>query len=152
MEGRERRDDRGPGCDEQGASRQLGSADATKFDGIEEVAVFGVKLPKHDGRAGCAALEAKVLEKLDLDKLAKHLGDSLPKYAQPLFLRGVKEIETTSTNKIVTTNLKKQGVDPEETGEDKVMVLDKGKYRPFEKSDWEKIESGGASLRAFGGR
>jgi len=113
-----------------------------KFDGIEEVAVFGVKLPKHDGRAGCAALEAKVLEKLDLDKLAKHLGDSLPKYAQPLFLRGVTEIETTSTNKIVTTNLKKQGVDPEETGEDKVMVLDKGKYRPFEKSDWEKIESG----------
>lgn len=51
-----------------------------------------------------------MLDNLDLDKLAKHLSDSLPKYAQPLFLRGVKEIETTSTNKIITTSLKKQGV------------------------------------------
>lgn len=50
-----------------------------------------------------------MLDNLDLDKLAKHLSDSLPKYAQPLFLRGVKEIETTSTNKIITTSLKKQG-------------------------------------------
>lgn len=33
------------------------------------------------------------------------------------------------------------GVDPADTGEDRVLVLEKGKYRPFEKKDWEKIES-----------
>jgi hypothetical protein len=52
---------------------------------VEEANVYGVQLPNHDGRAGCAAIPAHV--KLNLDAVASHVNKELPKYARPLFLR-----------------------------------------------------------------
>ncbi len=53
---------------------------------VHEVNVYGVEIPHHDGRAGCAAI---VLSTTDpgpevLRSLAEHVGAALPRYAAPL--------------------------------------------------------------------
>lgn len=63
---------------------------------LDEANVYGVLVPKHDGRAGCAAIPAdtKITPEL-LEKLAVHVRKGLPKYAVPLFLRIVPEYVLT---------------------------------------------------------
>lgn len=51
--------------------------------------VYGVLVPGFEGRAGCAAIPRD--SKLDLVAIAAHVTKSLPKYAQPLFLRIVEK-------------------------------------------------------------
>jgi hypothetical protein len=50
---------------------------------------------------------------LDLAALGKHVTAKLPRYARPLFLRVVKELETTSTNKQQKVKLRTEGIDPD---------------------------------------
>ena len=44
-----------------------------KFSGIIDANVYGVQVPNHDGRAGCAALllDASMGDRLDLDGLLR---------------------------------------------------------------------------------
>lgn len=53
---------------------------------VEEANVYGVQVPGHEGRAGCAAIPLGS-KAVDYDALATHVIKTLPKYAQPLFLR-----------------------------------------------------------------
>lgn len=60
----------------------------TAYDNVEDVAVFGVELPKHDGRAGACVMSKEQFEKMGGEKslkgLISHLEDRLPKYAWPM--------------------------------------------------------------------
>lgn len=117
---------------------------------VKEVNVYGIELPNHDGRAGCAAIILADSEPgtAVLRDLATHNRKRLPKFAVPLFLRVVKSMEVTGTNKYTKHGLRTEGVDPAKTGQDKVFWLPPGKesYEEFGKKDWERIVGGSVKL------
>jgi len=86
-----------------------------RFPAVAEANVYGVPVPRKDGRAGMAAI---VVEgDCDLAALRVHLDRALPDYAKPLFLRIRGAIEVTSTFKQKKTDLVKQGFDPSATAD-----------------------------------
>lgn len=52
----------------------------------------------------------------------------------------------TGTEKTVTTRLKKEGIDPEQIGDDTLLILDGDDYREYTKDDWEALNNGDKSL------
>jgi acyl-CoA synthetase (AMP-forming)/AMP-acid ligase II len=115
--------------------------------GIREANVYGVQLPRHDGRAGCAAvvLEGNPDEVL-MRSLAEHAARTLPSYARPLFLRLVENVDTTGTHKHQKHQLRTEGVDPDKVDLSKVYWLSEGTYVPFTEKDWRMIGDGKAKL------
>lgn len=113
----------------------------TSFDGVEHAIVYGVQVPKTDGRAGMAAIVTK--DGLDLDALYRHLEHALPFYARPVFLRRKHETETTGTFKYRKVDLVKDGFDPSSTS-DPLYVLDAEArtYRPIDAATFEAIRDG----------
>jgi len=93
------------------------------FPGVSSSAVYGITLPKSDGKAGMAAIVKDDQTPLELSKLAGHLKTSLPKYAVPLFMRFVPDFEWTATHKIKKTNLKSEGYDPSQVKEGVYVLL-----------------------------
>ncbi|GAA5909166.1 hypothetical protein JCM6882_001208, partial [Rhodosporidiobolus microsporus] len=114
---------------------------------VGEANVYGVLVPGHDGRAGCAAIPASA-GTVDFDKLATHVQKTLPKYAQPLFVRLVPELESTGTSKQTKVALRNEGVDPSVVKSDPVYWLDpsKGTYVRLTQRDWEGITGGRVKL------
>ena len=78
--------------------------------GVADAAVYGVRVPGTEGRAGMAALVAG--EGFDLRELRRSLVERLPDYARPLFLRIVTSIELTGTFKLRKQDLVLAGYDP----------------------------------------
>lgn len=130
---------------------------------LQEVNIYGVSLPQHEGRAGCAAIlpEDSALQDVGkgvavkpevLQSLATYATNSLPKYAVPLFLRVVKEIPLTGNNKHQKVGLRKQGVDlnaiKEAGSSDKLYWLKpgEGRYVEFTNSDLKELEQGNVKL------
>ena len=114
-------------------------------EAVNEAMVYGVQVPHHDGRAGCAAvvLHGKATNTV-LHELAVHAGNRLPSYAIPLFLRVMMEIQATGTNKQQKHFLRAEGVDPikaREAGHDLFWLRD-GMYLKFEDEDWEELKLG----------
>lgn len=114
---------------------------------VHEANVYGVELPNHDGRAGCVAivLAEEPSERL-LSSLAEHAQQSLPRFAVPLFLRLMKEMQMTGTNKQQKHVVRSQGVDPQKTGDDLLFWLRGGTYVKFSKKDWEELNGGRVRL------
>uniref|UniRef100_A0A8D0R3H6 long-chain-fatty-acid--CoA ligase n=2 Tax=Sus scrofa TaxID=9823 RepID=A0A8D0R3H6_PIG len=56
-------------------------------DFVQEVNVYGVSVPGHEGRIGMASIKMKENHEFDGKKLFKHVADYLPNYARPRFLR-----------------------------------------------------------------
>ena len=81
------------------------------FPKIKEVNVYGVLVPKQDGRAGMASIV--VDDDFSIEGLYEHLQDQLPKYSVPLFIRISEEIEKTGTFKYKKVDLAKEGFDPD---------------------------------------
>ncbi|TFB02925.1 Fatty acid transporter protein [Trichoderma ghanense] len=127
---------------------------------VREANVYGVELPHHDGRAGCAAvcLEPPVPDEATLRSLAAHVRASLPRYAVPLFLRLVRDVgvgsQTTGTNKQQKQSLRAEGVKPRmksfeeggDGGETDVYWLRGDSYVPFRDKDWRELEGGRVKL------
>jgi len=124
---------------------------------IAESNVYGVELPHHEGRAGCAAVVLKSSVPLgpdgapsaeELRSLADHVKAGLPKYALPLFLRVVKAetLQATGTNKQQKHHLRNEGVDPAKTGDDVLFWLNGGTYVTFSQEDWKRLQAGGFKL------
>jgi acyl-CoA synthetase (AMP-forming)/AMP-acid ligase II len=115
---------------------------------ITEANVYGVEVPNHDGRAGCAAItvNAPISEPL-LQSLAQQATENLPKYAVPLFLRVMKEMTSTGNNKQQKHGLRQQGIDPAKVeGEDQLLWLKDGTYAPFGPEEFKQIEAGKVKL------
>ncbi|ORY66989.1 AMP-binding enzyme [Pseudomassariella vexata] len=116
---------------------------------VQEANVYGVELPNHDGRAGCAALALQVEpdEKV-MQSIAEHAKKALPKYAVPIFLRVVKDMstQTTGTNKQQKHQLRAQGVDPAKIGNDDIYWLKGDTYVKFGPRDWDSLNGGRVKL------
>lgn len=82
--------------------------------GVEEAVVYGVSVPGYDGKAGMAAL---ILDgRFGAQAFADWVGQELPAYAQPVFVRILKSAETTGTFKYRKTDLTAEGFDPAKVG------------------------------------
>lgn len=82
--------------------------------GVETAIVYGVPVPGQDGKAGMAALV--VDGKFDAKTFSDHIENRLPAYAQPVFVRLMKTVETTGTFKFRKADLVADGFDPEKAG------------------------------------
>ena len=82
------------------------------FPGVREATVYGVAIPRHDGRAGMAALVVDSIADFDLAGLHAFLARTLASYARPVFLRFRSDLEVTGTFKQKKTELIAQGFDP----------------------------------------
>ncbi|KAI0835495.1 fatty acid transporter [Hypoxylon sp. FL0890] len=138
------------------------------FPQIAEANVYGVEVPFADGRAGCAAIVAAegVSTKpediangrgLDLKGLAEHCLTKLPRYAVPIFVRVVKQLEYTGTMKLQKGRLRSEGIDLdaiEQTAKEKGEDVDtiywlppgKSKYILFKREDLEELRCGKVRL------
>jgi len=81
---------------------------------VENVSVYGVKLPKREGRIGVAALEIRHGMMFDGHLLFDHVCKHLSKPARPRVIRIVPKLQTTKTLKVVKHHLQKQGINPME--------------------------------------
>ena len=68
-------------------------------------------IPGSEGRAGMAAIV--IDERFDLAAFRRHLVESLPHYARPMFLRLRDQIAATATFKHMTHALTQDGYDPD---------------------------------------
>lgn len=84
--------------------------------GVIDAVVYGVEIPRTNGRAGMAALRMKQGIALDFDEMRERLEANLPAYAVPLFVRFVDEIESTGTHKYKKAPLKNDAFDPSKCG------------------------------------
>jgi citronellyl-CoA synthetase len=106
--------------------------------------VYGVEIPKADGRAGMAALAlAEKVNKLDLASFSEHVNAQLPPYARPVFLRIQRELDTTGTFKLLKGELRKQAYDLQEV-EDDLYVMKPGskQYEPLDEAFAAKLRAG----------
>ncbi|XP_019787165.2 long-chain fatty acid transport protein 2 isoform X2 [Tursiops truncatus] len=81
-------------------------------DFVQEVNVYGVSVPGHEGRIGMASIKMKEDHEFDGRKLFKHVADYLPNYARPRFLRIQDTIEITGTFKHRKVTLMEEGFNP----------------------------------------
>ncbi|OAP56783.1 hypothetical protein AYL99_08895 [Fonsecaea erecta] len=129
-----------------------------QYPGIAEANVYGVLVPNHEGRAGCAAIHLDPNHTgppVDYNDLLKFTRARLPRYAVPVFLRIVKASTHIHNHKQNKVPLRKEGVDPSAIGKEVpegkddlfLWVPPKGDaYVPFTPQDWEKLSTGQAKL------
>ncbi|RMD42908.1 hypothetical protein DV735_g2226, partial [Chaetothyriales sp. CBS 134920] len=128
-----------------------------RFPGIAEANVYGVLVPNHEGRAGCAALHLEAGNSSnnsgDFSELLAYASTKLPRYAVPVFLRIVKASSHIHNHKQNKVPLRKEGVDPALIGteapegkEDVIFWIKQGKYVPFTPKDWATLKAGQVRL------
>mmetsp|Transcript_18379 Transcript_18379/g.31295 ORF Transcript_18379/g.31295 Transcript_18379/m.31295 type:complete len:314 (+) Transcript_18379:1-942(+) len=113
----------------------------SKVPGIALVNVYGVLVPHHDGRAGCAALITD--EKFSFEELYETVTNELPSYARPLFLRIMAGMDTTSTHKLQKVQVRKEGIDINKITDKFYFRDDKQKkFVPLTPEIYEQIQQG----------
>ncbi|KAK9857441.1 hypothetical protein MYU51_020883 [Penicillium brevicompactum] len=128
-----------------------------QYPGITEANVYGVRLPNHEGRAGCAAIQISpdARQTFDYAALAKYVRSKLPRYAVPLFLRIVENPTHIHNHKQNKVPLRDEGVDISLTGtkapegkDDHFLWIAPGEdtYSPYGQKEWEQLSNGGARL------
>ncbi|MFK7978981.1 MAG: long-chain-acyl-CoA synthetase [Saprospiraceae bacterium] len=97
-----------------------------QFPQVAHSAVYGVGLPKIDGKAGMATINnALPLDKFDFQQFTLNTKKALPSYAVPIFLRFVADFEKTATHKIKKSALKKEGIYPQSEADIIYVLLPK---------------------------
>ncbi|RVX66096.1 hypothetical protein B0A52_10030 [Exophiala mesophila] len=126
-----------------------------EFDQIAEANVYGVTVPHADGRAGCAAIvpvQGVSADNIDWQRLAEHAISNLPRYAVPIFIRVVPQLEYTGTMKLQKGPLRAQGADLEKirkaSPEDRMYWLPPNgkKYVEYNEKEWEDLKAGRVKL------
>ncbi len=113
------------------------------FPGVEMVNIYGVEVKGQDGRAGMAGLALADAASFDTGAFYKHVQESLPGYAAPVFLRILGDAEVTGTFKLRKVDLQREGFDPATVG-DPLYVRDdaKGAYVQLTPELYRAVESG----------
>ncbi|XP_059809122.1 long-chain fatty acid transport protein 2-like [Hypanus sabinus] len=109
------------------------------LDFVQNVCVYGVTVPGHEGRIGMAAIQLQAGVDWDGEQLYEHVVTHLPSYARPRFLRQQGAIETTGTFKYYKVTLTKEGFNPA-TVKDALFILD-DKRRAYVPMDEEIYQS-----------
>ncbi|KAM0798538.1 hypothetical protein BDR22DRAFT_974536 [Usnea florida] len=131
-----------------------------KFPGIFEANVYGVEVPRHEGRAGCAALSIAPGHRKEFDwlGLATHAKKQLPGYAVPVFVRVLSsEVggAASHNNKQNKVALRAEGIEPSKKGskvaggegDDIYWIPPKSdRYVPMDVKDWQGLVGGTAKL------
>jgi fatty-acyl-CoA synthase len=108
--------------------------------GVIEANVYGVEVPRADGRAGMAALVTG--EDFDLGILAARIAADLPEYARPAFLRLQPEMAVTGTFKQRKVELVAEGFDPAKVAAPLFHRAADGGYRPLDTAVYGEIVNG----------
>ncbi|XP_035668111.1 very long-chain acyl-CoA synthetase-like [Branchiostoma floridae] len=117
------------------------------MQGVDEVNVYGVKVPGSEGRAGMAAAVVSKDTRPDLSQWYAHIESRLPSYARPLFLRLTREISVTGTLKQQKTQLVREGFDPTQISDPLYFRNDDQKtYVPLDLDLYRRIALGKAKL------
>lgn len=116
----------------ENVSTQEVAAELGDYSGLELINVYGVKVPRHEGRAGMASLVMQPGCQFDPQAFFELVTERLPHYARPVFVRVAKQADMTSTFKHRKVDLQRQGYDPARFG-DPLYVRDdtNGTYAPF---------------------
>jgi fatty-acyl-CoA synthase len=110
---------------------------------VELAAVYGVEIPGCDGRAGMAALVLGENTGFDAAALYARLGQALPAYALPAFLRVQAQAELTATFKVRKVELQAEGFDPDRVNDPLYYRDDTTEtYRPLDPQVQAAIASG----------
>ncbi len=109
--------------------------------GVADAAVYGVRIPGTEGRAGMAALV--VDDTFDLDAFRRECVARLPKYARPVFVRIVPGLDRTGTFKLQKSTLIADGYDPGRVA-DALYVdqIHRGRYVALDRPLFEKLQAG----------
>lgn len=83
-----------------------------QIEGVDVSAVYGVKLPGREGRAGMAAIQLRAGARFDGELFGKAVEEHLFPAARPRFIRVVESLPVTSTLKLVKRQLQDEGADP----------------------------------------
>lgn len=125
---------------------------------VVEANVYGVEVPGHEGRAGCAAVllagagvDAQPGLALLMEDLAGFLAGGLATYSVPRFLRVVRHMERTGTLKQQKHVLRGEGLDLRKVeggcGEQIWWLRDGGRrYERFTSADWDALVAGRVRL------
>jgi citronellyl-CoA synthetase len=108
--------------------------------------VYGVEIPKADGRAGMASLVlAESIDELDIADFSTFVDSHLPSYARPIFLRIQRQLDTTGTFKMVKGELRKEAYNLEQVS-DLIYVLKPRSmvYEPLDSAYAAVLKSGDA--------
>lgn len=113
------------------------------LDFLQDVSVYGVIVPGHEGRAGMAALVLRPPHALDLLQLYAHVVEKLPPYAWPRFLRLQESLATTETFKQQKVWMANEGFDPSMLS-DPLYILDQaaGAYLPLTPARYSALLAG----------
>ena len=114
------------------------------FSAIQSSAVYGAAIPNTEGKAGMASVTLDSSIKFDVDELSQFVLSSLPSYSIPVFIRIMEELETTTSSyKIVKTNLRKEAYDLSVV-KNPIHFWDSGskKYVPLNDMLHQKIKEG----------
>lgn len=128
-----------------------------QYPGVVDANVYGVLVPQHDGRAGCAALLINSADKdrFNYNDLVGFARSKLPAYAVPVFLRIVTSSSISHNNKQNKVPLRKEGVEPGKIGteapdgKDDYILWTPPKSKQFvefTQKDWKQLENGGVML------
>ena len=113
--------------------------------GVEEVNVYGVQVPGHDGRAGMAAVIGP--DGIDLEAFYRYAAAHLPIYARPLFLRLTSCLDTTATFKHRKVDFAEQGFDPARVGDPLYFRDDSARsYVAMDQALYDRLRTGEVKL------
>jgi fatty-acyl-CoA synthase len=117
----------------------------SRYPGVTDSIVYGVTVPGTEGRAGMAAVACK--ETFDIGEFEKHVAESLPDYARPVFVRIQGKIEMTVTFKPKKQDLVRAGFDPTGTT-DLIYVKERDAvgYVQLDADMFERIQNGAMRL------
>lgn len=109
--------------------------------------VYGVEIPGTDGRAGMAAIilaEGRNLANMDLAGLSEHIRSNLPVYAQPIFIRILKELPTTTTHKLQKNKLQEDAFHLDQVPDDLLVLKPNSEqYVPLDADFYDEIVARG---------
>jgi len=119
----------------------------SSFSEIQEVNVYGIQLPKQDGRVGMAAIVPRPGTEIDMAALARHAARELPSYAVPSFIRIMPQMDVTDTWKHRKVELRKQGINIHIISDPIFIFNQKAlEYQRLAEERYRKIMSGRARL------
>ena len=96
--------------------------------------VYGVEVPGCEGRAGMAAFSLEDVGSFDWQEFSNYVEKNLPKYARPVFIRIIQEMDTTGTFKLKKNDLRDEAFDLSQ-------VSDKGYCVKPNSSDYVALDS-----------
>lgn len=104
--------------------------------GLSDATVYGVEVPKREGRVGMASVVRAVTseenESQFVQRVGARLSSSLTSYAIPQFIRICQDVEKTGTFKLVKTNLQRIGI--KDTPSDSLYIFntENREFVPFD--------------------